>query len=143
MRGPRRKSAQGNGLGLVRVLALFAALGAGGVTYVSVQTLGKLVLQQHQGAAAAGAGEAVSGGGGWRETWKLASELGAGEDRICNNRVLPLVDPSAINRCKHASGFIYVSDRKSNDRCKAGNCIWLVSAPHRGGAAACIAGFHM
>lgn len=89
MRGPRRKPAQGNGLGLARVLALFAALGAGGVTYVSVQTLGQLVLQQHQGAAAAGA--TLSTGGGWRETWKLASELGAGEDHISTKRVLLLV----------------------------------------------------
>lgn len=78
MRGPRRKPSQGNGLGLARLLALFAALGAGGVTYVSVQTLGQLVLQQHKGAAAAGAGVALSGGTSWRDTWKLASELGAG-----------------------------------------------------------------
>jgi hypothetical protein len=90
MRGPRRKSASGNGLSTARLLAIFSALGAGGVTYISVQSLGQLVLQQHQGAVGTGSGAAVSGGGNWRNTWKLASELGAGE-LSHQNTMLPLV----------------------------------------------------
>jgi hypothetical protein len=89
MRGPRRKPAAGNGLSTARLLAIFSALGAGGVTYISVQSLGQLVLQQHQGAVGTGSGAAVSGGGNWRNTWKLASELGAGEHSH-QNTVLPL-----------------------------------------------------
>lgn len=79
MRGSRRKPHQADGLGLARIITLLAALAAGGITYASVQTLGQLVLQQHKGVAAAGAGAAVASGAGWKETWRLASELGAGE----------------------------------------------------------------
>ncbi len=90
MRGPRRKPVSGNGLSTARLLAIFSALGAGGVTYISVQSLGQLVLQQHQGAVGAESGAAISGGGNWRNTWKLASELGAGERSHCNT-MLPLI----------------------------------------------------
>ena len=89
MRGPRRKPASGNGLSTARLLAIFSALGAGGVTYISVQSLGQLVLQQHQGAVGTGSNAAISGGGNWRNTWKLASELGAGE-QFHQDIMLPL-----------------------------------------------------
>ena len=99
MRGPRRKPASGNGLSTARLLAIFSALGAGGVTYISVQSLGQLVLQQHQGAVGAESGAAVSGGGNWRNTWKLASELGAGE-HAHHNTMLPLV--ATMRQCARA-----------------------------------------
>ena len=80
MRAPlRRKSPAAPSLGAARLIALLAALAAGGVTYVSVQSLGQLVLQLHSGVVAAGVGATLSSGAGWKETWRLASELGTGD----------------------------------------------------------------
>ena len=74
---PRRKP-RPDQLARARLLAVVGVCITGAVTFASVNKLGTLVTQQHLGLASAAAAAAGASGGNWKDTWRLASDLGAG-----------------------------------------------------------------
>ncbi len=75
---PAKRKPQPDQLAQARWAAIIVACITGLITYTSVKTMGTLVVRQHAGASAAAASASVATGGGWKDTWRLASELGAG-----------------------------------------------------------------
>lgn len=76
---PRKRRLQSESKqGHTRLVALIVVCITAALTYASVQSLALLVQSQRKGTDLPSGGY-PAGGGGWSDTWRLASELGTGK----------------------------------------------------------------